>query len=31
MDSTATEKKYMLAYSKPLALKGGALTYRYKR
>ena len=24
-------KKYLLAYSKPLALKGGALTYRYKR
>ena len=24
-------KKYLLAYSKPLAFKGGALTYRYKR
>ena len=24
-------KKFLLAYSKPLALKGGALTYRYKR
>ena len=24
-------KKYLLAHSKPLALKGGALTYRYKR
>ena len=24
-------KKYLLAYSKPLALKGGALTYRYTR
>ena len=29
--SCCHRKKFLLAYSKPLALKGGALTYRYKR
>ena len=31
MDTAATNKKKLLANSKPLALEGGALTYRYNR
>ena len=30
MAFAAIEKKYLLKYVKPLALKGGALTYSYK-